>query len=221
MRSVFSGIGAVAFVALAAMWARSHVVNDVVILGGSARHYYELTTVPGHLRITLVSGPLGWTGFQWYRGMPPSWVPIFGQQVVFGHEAIFPGLAITGGHRKILPPGCGPSAPPAPVSYRMLAVPFPVSCCAALLVATAPIFRTRRLRHLRARRIARGQCPECGYDMRATPGACPECGARVTAELHDSPFRRDPKGSAFSLAHQEKRSHVGRGETGSIPSRSL
>ena len=178
MRKFVAAVAGVAFVLLAGLWARSHITNDVVILGGSTRHYYEITTVPGHLRVTLVSGALGWTGFSWYRSAPPGWVPVFGQQVVFGHESIFPGLAVTGGHRKVLPPGGGPSAPPATVTYRMLAVPFPVSCCAALLVATAPVFRARRMRHLRARRVAQGQCPECGYDMRATPGACPECGTR-------------------------------------------
>jgi hypothetical protein len=36
--------------------------------------------------------------------------------------------------------------------------------------------------HLRQRaaceRVRRGQCPECGYDRRASPGRCPECGTK-------------------------------------------
>ena len=53
------------------------------------------------------------------------------------------------------------------------------SCAATAILPVVSIgrfaWRRRRTRHA-------GTCPECGYDLRATPGRCPECGTVPTAQ---------------------------------------
>ena len=53
----------------------------------------------------------------------------------------------------------------------------------ALLVLFSLLPAARGVAMLRRRSKRRGgPCPECGYDLRATPGRCPECGELNTRE---------------------------------------
>jgi hypothetical protein len=48
------------------------------------------------------------------------------------------------------------------------------------LLLVSPLTRRKRQDEIRQQRRVQGLCPECGYDLRATPGRCPECGAAAT-----------------------------------------
>ena len=62
----------------------------------------------------------------------------------------------------------------------------------ALTTAVLPALWIRRVRRDRTlrRRANAGQCPSCGYDLRATPERCPECG-RVPAAPPPPPRGND------------------------------
>ena len=63
----------------------------------------------------------------------------------------------------------------------------------ALLIGSWPALGY--LRHVRQRyRHDRGLCPECAYDLRATPGRCPECGWAAAATGADAPKAAAPGG---------------------------
>ena len=63
------------------------------------------------------------------------------------------------------------------LDYAVVAVPY----WALLLATAAPPAFSLRARLRRRVRLRRGQCPACGYDLRASPGGCPECGPAPAA----------------------------------------
>jgi hypothetical protein len=60
-------------------------------------------------------------------------------------------------------------------SASRLAVPFWAIALGGVPLPAAFLLRRR----LAGRRAARGLCPQCGYDLRATPERCPECGTGI------------------------------------------
>jgi hypothetical protein len=60
--------------------------------------------------------------------------------------------------------------------HRIIAVPYWL----ITVVLSSPLLHALLVARRRRRRSARQLCPDCGYDLRATPRRCPECGASET-----------------------------------------
>jgi len=73
----------------------------------------------------------------------------------------------------------------------------------ALLATAAVLSRRADHRALRADRRARGLCPACGYDLRASRDRCPECGAEPAMGRPADPFLAAPIGVP---SHTDRRS---------------
>jgi len=79
-------------------------------------------------------------------------------------------------------PGVEPEEPPRIVG-AVLTVPYWF-----LVLATGLLPGRRAWVWWRGRRrVAKGHCPACGYDLRATPGRCPECGTAPTSPAAGTP----------------------------------
>ncbi len=64
------------------------------------------------------------------------------------------------------------SGPAYDGTFRIVLVPYAYFVIPAALLALVAVRAARVAR----RRRNEGRCPDCGYDLRASPGRCPECG---------------------------------------------
>lgn len=156
-------------------WWRSHQRTDLIYLARPGGIYYELVTIPGQVRLTRVTGYPCEPRLVWLRNTPGPAVPVFGQQPVYATWTPL-GVGFDGGSRRIDGQAIGTANGPITVAYRITAIPFALPVVIFGFLALLPWVLRRRRTRLLKERAARGLCPSCGYDLRATPGRCPECG---------------------------------------------
>ena len=114
--------------------------------------------------------------------------PTFDWEHVQGAPARSGGLSITTGGGTIMLSGSAGARPTVGDAYLRIGFPYWLLVCVFGFVPAFAAVRFAATHWRRYRRLLAGTCPNCAYDLRATPGKCPECGWTV-----DAP--RDPGGA--------------------------
>jgi hypothetical protein len=108
-------------------------------------------------------------GFSYsWNWAPRSEIHVFGVDVY--------GITSFGFARETMTAGSGESVAEGTPTVGMTELVFPhwIVVLSGLIPSSLLI-----LKRYRARRRRPGNCPTCGYDLRATPDRCPECGTEV------------------------------------------
>ena len=181
-----------ASLAFAGMWARSFWTYDhlshaarrgdggYLLRSNRGRVYFERRSIWHVMRSVY-----------WYRG-PCMAEPVFTDSFRISppHEWAAFGFGWYAGSDYTWPAHLYPNYISQPPSlsdphwwkddYRGVTLPY---WFLVLLTALPPaIWGRRRVNRRRDRRIRRGFCPQCGYDLRGTPDRCPECGKATMSQ---------------------------------------
>jgi hypothetical protein len=178
-------------VAVVALWVRSYWVADVLQSGRVAFEgpWYTasacwIVSGRGGVRVTLMSGRSRAAGNDASKSISvdESWMRADGRTYWRLTRRNMSGYVIDlfAYRRNRLGFGYQDTRPPPYYAGhlwrdRTLTVPWALHALVMALLPMAWIVRRGR-QAARRRRTARGLCPACSYDLRATPGRCPECG---------------------------------------------
>lgn len=168
-------------------WVRSHYHADT-LLWGTPRERIAMGLQPG--RVVVIGNRISprdtrtfpRTGLHFYG---PPWdqdrQPMpwnrdrYGIVYVVGQGDNYDEWTLRTGSPLVMPADLPPNGPlhvpeargGVSAAYVVVGIPFWLLTALPLLPLALGVFRLRR---------AKGLCPQCGYDLRATPDRCPECG---------------------------------------------
>ena len=154
-------LSAVLFVAACAMWVRSsHVADTVILRFGRFAAFIDSASGVWSVDLNFPPGDRAWEFHSvWHTSGDVGW-------------------------RFLLrAPGFSKGTTSDPVLGWTLSLSVPYWFL-LILFSIAPLTRWRMMRCV----VAAGLCPQCGYDLRATPERCPECGFR-TSSAKEGPVR--------------------------------
>lgn len=174
MKRLFRILAAVALllfftllIASTALWIRSYSMGEQISWRTDTNSWF-VTSAHGSFMVLVAPGDLmAERGSRWaHVTMPP-----------------FPTLPTTGLVMKPLFLGIqtGTGDPFQAAPFSVFAMPWWHITIVSFLM-TFPLTRFLLTTRRRKKRLQKGLCPKCGYDLRATPTQCPECGAIATTK---------------------------------------
>lgn len=194
--TVFAALSLLLCLAVGVFWFRGYDATDEFQLGtfGTGRGLWCVTSRRGTVELLRVGGWPRSEGPEWFsstrdepepmnvtylKGVATDW-DRFGVTVASGTGAV--PLQPDGMPLRHLPGNTSDAA--SWVNRPVWLVKVPHWQVALLFAAPPLLWLVNRARHdsTRLNRTTAGQCPECGYDLRATTAdRCPECGASTAA----------------------------------------
>jgi hypothetical protein len=185
LRRLFTLLPALALVLLLALglgWASSAAYDDVRVRWSGGR----LLVIGTNAGVTHFLPTYFEPHHPEYRGSRAFWVRLSegGDPLHVGEpprHAGALGLNVYTFDGQRSPPDPSQTVPPDPsIAFAAIALHPALLALPCLVCLAAWVIATLR----RRRRVRRGLCARCGYDLRATPGRCPEyglpCGAGAT-----------------------------------------
>ena len=175
-------------VAVVALCVRSRYTQDLISYGTLGHRLVRVHLKENGAVAAVVSGWTGPQGLSWRSapvGAPGLGIPVLHDGPSWWRSRPVLGITREGG-AGVAESGGGAGTPPGTPQSRVWSsiVVIPWTWPLAIAVPLPALLVSRALWHRRRRRNrrARGQCPRCGYDLRATPGRCPECGTMAAPE---------------------------------------
>jgi hypothetical protein len=155
--------------AMIALWVRSYRLEDKIQRDRGPTRRDVLSIANGRLALGHIRLSDQYREFDRDTGDQPAWLHVASEMpqpyypmTTCRIDRRFAGFAYQRGIAEVV--------------WDCQAVTIPM-WAVTLSLSVLPIVR---LRKLTKRGVPTGRCPECGYDLRATPDRCPECGTIPT-----------------------------------------